>query len=83
MGSYKWGYKVISKVAIIRTHIRGLVSPLVTTHEPPSTVQDESMVFLLKTPYVFDVSIQDTGRLGEASQHQDAMPGNTGSRACV
>ena len=33
MGSYKW---VIIRVAIILTHIRGLVTPLITTHEPPS-----------------------------------------------
>ena len=32
MGSYKWGHKV----AIVTTHIRGLVTILITTHEPPS-----------------------------------------------
>ena len=26
----------VSKATIIRTHIRGLVTPLITTHEPPS-----------------------------------------------
>ena len=34
MGSYKWGY--ISRVTIVMTHIRGLITPLVTTHEPLS-----------------------------------------------
>ena len=30
----------ISKVSIlIITHIRGLITPLITTHEPPSSVQ--------------------------------------------
>ena len=28
----------ISKVTIIITHIRGLITPLTTTHEPPSSV---------------------------------------------
>ena len=27
---------VIRKVTIVRTHIRGLITPLITTHEPPS-----------------------------------------------
>ena len=27
---------VISRVTILITHIRGLISPLITTHEPPS-----------------------------------------------
>ena len=27
---------VISRVAIVITHIRGLIAPLTTTHEPPS-----------------------------------------------
>ena len=30
---------VISKVTIVITHIRGLITPLTTTHEPPSTKQ--------------------------------------------
>ena len=51
MGSYKYGYKslggllgaswvvisgVISKATTVITHIRGLVTVLITTHEPPS-----------------------------------------------
>ena len=31
---------VISRVTIIITHIRGLVTPLITTHEPPSFVPE-------------------------------------------
>ena len=27
---------VISRVTVIITHIRGLITPLITTHEPPS-----------------------------------------------
>ena len=34
MGSYKG---VIRKVTIVITHIRGLITILITTHEPPST----------------------------------------------
>ena len=34
MGSYKWAK---SRVTIIITHIRGLITLLITTHEPPST----------------------------------------------
>ena len=34
MASYKWGY--ISRVTIFITHIRGLITPLITTQEPPS-----------------------------------------------
>ena len=33
MRSYKW---VISKVTIVITHILGLITPVITTHEPPS-----------------------------------------------
>ena len=29
---------VISRVTLLITHIRGLITPLVTTHEPPSGV---------------------------------------------
>ena len=35
MGSYKW---VISRLAIVITQIRGLTTPVITTHEPPSRV---------------------------------------------
>ena len=34
MGSYKFGF--ISRVSIIITQIRGLMTLLITTHEPPS-----------------------------------------------
>ena len=30
------GNRVISRVTILRTHIRGLITLLITTHEPPS-----------------------------------------------
>ena len=33
MASYKW---VICRVTILITHIRGLFTPLITTHEPSS-----------------------------------------------
>ena len=33
MGSYKW---VIIKITMVITPIRGLITPLITTHEPPS-----------------------------------------------
>ena len=29
--------RAISRVTILITHIRGLIAPLITTHEPPST----------------------------------------------
>ena len=29
--------RVISKVTILITHIRGLIAPLITIHEPPSS----------------------------------------------
>ena len=32
--SYKWGYKYDNSSI---THIRGLISPFITTHEPAST----------------------------------------------
>ena len=28
--------RVISRVTVLITHIRGLITPLITTHEPPS-----------------------------------------------
>ena len=33
MGSYKWG--VISRGTILKTHIRGHITLLIATHEPP------------------------------------------------
>ena len=43
MGSLKWSYKeglgfrgLGFRVTVIITHIRRLVTPLITTHEPPS-----------------------------------------------
>ena len=35
MGSYKW---VISWVTVNISHIRGVITPSITTHEPPSRV---------------------------------------------
>ena len=34
-----WGVisGVIGKVTIVITHVRGLITPLITTHEPPSS----------------------------------------------
>ena len=40
MGSYKW---VISKVSIVITHIGGLITILITTHEPPSSLDVEAL----------------------------------------
>ena len=37
MGRYKWSYKY--RVTIILTNIRGLMTPLITTHEPPSSFE--------------------------------------------
>ena len=36
-GSWVVISRVISRVTILITHIRGLITPLITTHEPPST----------------------------------------------
>ena len=38
-GSWVVISRVISKVTITITHIRGPITPLITTHEPPSRVQ--------------------------------------------
>ena len=38
---------VISKVTIVITHIRGLITLLITTHEPPSTLPAFSWGLLL------------------------------------
>ena len=35
-GSWVVRSGVISRVTIVITHIRGLITPLITTHEPPS-----------------------------------------------
>ena len=35
-GSWVVISKVISRVAMVITYIRGLILPLITTHEPPS-----------------------------------------------
>ena len=43
-----WGVisVVISKVAIVLTHIMGLITPVITTHEPPSVLLGRSSVVL-------------------------------------
>ena len=33
-----WRFMVISRGTIVITHIRGLITPLTTTHEPPRTI---------------------------------------------
>ena len=38
-GSWVVTSGVISRVTIVITHIRGLITPLITTHEPPSKLQ--------------------------------------------
>ena len=35
-GSWVFISGVVSGVTILLTHIRGLITPLITTHEPPS-----------------------------------------------
>ena len=37
-GSWVVTSGVIFKVTIVVTHIRGLITPLITTHEPPSAI---------------------------------------------
>ena len=39
-GSWVVRSGVISRATIIMTYIRGLIAPLITTHEPPSRGQD-------------------------------------------
>ena len=38
MGSYI--SRVISRVTIVITYIRGLITPVITTHEPPSNFKN-------------------------------------------
>ena len=35
MDSYKY-VELLSRIPIVITHIRGLITPLITSHEPPS-----------------------------------------------
>ena len=44
MGNYKWGF---SRVTILITHIRGLITLLITTREPPSRMLHVSEPTLL------------------------------------
>ena len=41
--------RVVSRVAILITHIRGLITPLTTTYEPPSTVLITAFITNLTT----------------------------------
>ena len=41
-GSWVVISRVISRVTILISHIRGLITPLLTTHEPPSSHSDQS-----------------------------------------
>ena len=38
MGSYKWTGVIISRRTLVITRIRGLITTLIITHEPPSKV---------------------------------------------
>ena len=42
-GSWVVISRVRSRVTILITHIKGLITPLITTHEPPSRVQGREM----------------------------------------
>ena len=45
MGSYIYGCRVyLSKVAIMITHLGGVVTPLITSPEPPSTYMSDPPV---------------------------------------
>ena len=35
-GSWVVITRVISRATVVKTHIRGFITPLITTHEPPS-----------------------------------------------
>ena len=37
-GSWLVVSRVISRITIVITHIKGLITPHITTHEPPSTM---------------------------------------------
>ena len=41
---------IISRVTILITHIRGLINPLITTHEPPSMAYQYFLQLLCKSP---------------------------------
>ena len=41
MVSYKW---VISRITVGISHIRGLITSIVTTHEPASTLRDKALI---------------------------------------
>ena len=41
-GSWVVISRVISRVTILITHFRGLITLLITTHEPPSTPRDRN-----------------------------------------
>ena len=43
-GSWVVISRLKSRVTILITHIRGLISPLIATHEPPSTFDHNSLI---------------------------------------
>ena len=43
--------RVISRITMIRTYIRGLITPLITTHEPPSMQEIRKTKLLSKDSY--------------------------------
>ena len=43
-GSWVVISEVISRVTIVITQIRGLITPLITTHEPPSSPNPQSII---------------------------------------
>ena len=40
----------ISRVSILITHIKGLITPLITTHEPPSNTPKSQRLPTLRRP---------------------------------
>ena len=51
---------VISRVTILITHIRGLITPLITTHEPSSKDQMMGLMFAFQGLQVKRTSIPRT-----------------------
>ena len=54
----------MSRVTILITHIRGLIAPLMTTHEPPSTFHPDQIAPLVPA------SLANDRELAEGSLRQ-------------
>ena len=69
-GSWVVISRVISRVTLVMTYIRGLIAPLITTHEPPSTTHSAGILAIILSMVASQHQIQFDARVPDCSANQ-------------